>query len=548
MDAFYTLSHHILLKNPDSSWTTSALIWVVRIVTLSLLLRTYIVPWLLSIVLKHFRIRSISLRSLRGLYIRRGNLTCRAERVSYVWPSMSDSGRFTVKIEGLNLEIFKFSGPPVAHRMHKRALTFANLSEFQYRSWDLFWSIVSLFDPVLRPILRNLIVGALRLVIHRMPNALTIEFHNTSLSFPGTPRAHLKSGDIVINASLELKTVQAAPLPQASESLHPPRRSYSMAAWRTRMRNGLARSLGRALDNTTGMAQISLNLRDFAGVIRSAEQQDTPVFSIPGGISLNVSLPFDPKGGIGAHSLKTHLQIGECSSEISELMVFLDLFRPPKPPAPSSPAPSSPDTPLSTFIFPNSPPPSSLFPNTPMSPLLEAISGIMSYLESFTVRIAALKFSSSHGMGSADETYLAAIQHVSIKVGLSNAKENQLHRRWLGCPEQTDHLTPEIYSTIVSVRQMTLDRTSGAKLRLATVGKVEVQLLGIQWPSPWLKPLPFFGGDANAAIAIVRVMVEAIDMQERTESFYKLADRLSSQASPSVPSHASKIPTTSFHL
>ena len=91
-----------------------------RIISFSLLLRTYLGPWLLALMSDHIRVRSISLWSIRGLYIRKGNRTWRVERISYVWSSVQGR-RLALKIDGLNVHIAKGEGQIAQiHRRHKR--------------------------------------------------------------------------------------------------------------------------------------------------------------------------------------------------------------------------------------------------------------------------------------------------------------------------------------------------------------------------------------------------------------------------------------------
>ena len=74
---------HALLLRPldDLSLWAMLLVWAVRILTLSLLLRTYIGPAVVSLVSTRLRIRSISLRSIRGVYFKAGHGTWRVERI-----------------------------------------------------------------------------------------------------------------------------------------------------------------------------------------------------------------------------------------------------------------------------------------------------------------------------------------------------------------------------------------------------------------------------------------------------------------------------------
>lgn len=178
----------------DSPWSALG-IWAVRFITFSLLFRTYIGPWILALLSTHIRVRSISLRSIRGLYIRAGNRTIRVERIrlSYRWSSVEGSSRLTLHIESLNLDFGKTEPKVnVSPRHHNRTLTLADFapSPMAYRLWSLISKIYVTLDPFFRPVLRTCVVTLLRRIIHWLPaitQALNFDLYTAVITFPDLP-------------------------------------------------------------------------------------------------------------------------------------------------------------------------------------------------------------------------------------------------------------------------------------------------------------------------------------------------------------------------
>lgn len=261
------------------------MLWVARIVTISLLLRTYIMPWGLTRISRHIRVRSVSFRSIRGLYIRRGTLTFRVERLGYTWHSTEESRRLTLKIEGFGLEIFRRVTAPPPRRMHKRSMTLAHLSNMEHRFWDFLSSMYASLDPFFRPFLRGFVVSAIRAIIRWLPRiteAVSVEIAGASVSFPGSPQPQINFANILVHTSLTFKQVEKPTSGQPRENHPHPvkvRKSYSMGAWRNRLSQGFRRSLHRALEKSEANAAMSLHFHDMVGVINSLDAQGTLFFS-----------------------------------------------------------------------------------------------------------------------------------------------------------------------------------------------------------------------------------------------------------------------------
>ena len=153
------------------------------LVTLSLLALAgfatsrWIIPYLLRRLVSNFRVRSISARSIRGLFLKRGNLTINLERIGISFHSPTDSSahHIHVQVQGLIIHVSNLdaSAPrrapvPVAKSRSRYSLNvappLAMMTGF-LPSW-LLWVV----DTVMRPILRWLFVGAARGFILLLPS------------------------------------------------------------------------------------------------------------------------------------------------------------------------------------------------------------------------------------------------------------------------------------------------------------------------------------------------------------------------------------------
>ena len=244
------------------TWTVG--LWLVRLVVLSLLLRNYIIPWLLALTSKHIRVRSISLRSIRGLYVRTGIHTCRVERITHEWKHAEGERRINIIIEGLNLEISSGVTPKPAR--HKRTLTLADLSPSPLArlAWELLGDLYDFLDPYVRPHVRAWVVKLLRLFIRWLPRisrAVTFDFRSATVMLPNTQKTEINTENMQLHTTLSLTSLdnfEDSRLATRAPPLRPPR---GLGAWRGRFRQGFQRSLDRALGDTKATAKISLQLQ-----------------------------------------------------------------------------------------------------------------------------------------------------------------------------------------------------------------------------------------------------------------------------------------------
>lgn len=249
----------------STAWTTVA--WLARLAVLSLLLRNYIIPWLLSSTSKHIRVRSISLRSVRGLYVCMGAHVCRIERITYAWTHVAGARRINIIIESLNLQVS--SSATKKPTRHKRALTLADFSPSPLArlAWELLGDLYAYFDPYIRPRLRSWVVNRIRFFLRWLPRisqAVTFDLHAAVITLPDMQKMEINVEGINLHTALSIIPSDNAENnfdSSSTERSARPRRIRSSSAWGKRFKDGLQRSLDRALGDSRASARISLQLQ-----------------------------------------------------------------------------------------------------------------------------------------------------------------------------------------------------------------------------------------------------------------------------------------------
>ena len=228
------------------------------------------------------RVRSISLRSIRGLRFRKGVQTWKVERVSYKWLSIDGSRRLAVKIEGLTLDIAKesFNGKGPARKRHNRNLTLADLdpSPIARHLWRVFWAMTTFTEPYFRPFFRACLVACLRLAIKWLPKltqALSFDLLSSAITFEDVPGTRLSVENISLHLALTLTQVtQIAAMDEVEQILS--RKENGMIQnfgfWKRRLAEGFQRSLDTALKEIHGRVDLSLQISNLIGTMPHTPQ------------------------------------------------------------------------------------------------------------------------------------------------------------------------------------------------------------------------------------------------------------------------------------
>jgi hypothetical protein len=267
-----------LLYGTSDAWITTIVLWISRAVLFLLMLRTFIIPSFVAFFSKHIRVRSISFRSIRGLYVRQGHRTWHINRIAISRPKLPEGPRrISVKIEGLRLELDEdqtvgtSQDSEEAHRRHSILRSFGH-SLIAFRLWYLVSSLYEVISPFLRPIIRTVFVSLLRQAIQRLPSltkALTFEVHSAELTFSSLPGTRILITEARLYAALKFVQQEHLPVPEEPDAnpIDTPKvaMSFSMADWQARLMRSTRRTWDRAWGRTQGFATVSLILQDVVG-------------------------------------------------------------------------------------------------------------------------------------------------------------------------------------------------------------------------------------------------------------------------------------------
>jgi hypothetical protein len=403
-----------LLGTPGASAWMTILLWVARLVTLSLIFRTYIGPFILTQISDHIRVRSISLRSIRGLYFRRGSRIWRVERIGISYSSAAGGLSVKIMIKGLKLEIGMDDPAPSIRPPIRRNLTLADLSPspIARRLRDFGSYVFAWLDPYFRPIFRSFAVAFLRSFIRYLPaisQAVDFDLSTAVVTFAALPGTSITIEEAKLHTSLEFTRSESATHVEerdTNSTLEKQTRSYRVIAWKSRLTNSFRRAWERAWDKTQGTASVSLKIGNVTGssgvtFIIIFLCSNTKIVTVhnknflhsPAIIDLATSVRFDPKmGKLETHSLNTTLSIGELSVAVDvvhSILHTLTMNQERDPPTDirqglPTMSPSSPGVPLVTpgSLFSPTFPSALLSPNTATSeypasvnsPLIEVLS------------------------------------------------------------------------------------------------------------------------------------------------------------------------------
>ncbi|KAI0677563.1 golgi-body localization protein domain-containing protein [Trametes maxima] len=600
----WNLLLHALLLRPlgDVSLGATLVVWTVRILTLSLLFRTYLGPAIVRLVSKRLRIRSVSLRSIRGIYFKAGSGTWRVERVgiSYHRPSPGQASRFSIKVEGLSFELDGHtSGTP--HRRSSsdqgRKVSRSNPSRLARRAlWAFLSSVYTTLEPYCRPAVRSFFVSLLRFGIGALPaltHVVDFELNSAELTCAGLPGVKLAVGEAKLHTRVSLAYLPSMVAVPNSKSQHMGHRRFaSVADWNARVKGSLRRTWDRAWGATQVSASVTLQVKSingsvdensdmFAGDHRSHLFLDLPA------IQLHISSRLNPHQGVEPRSVDVSLDLGTVNIQLDVIQRLLkkvkerrSAVKKDKAPFPAmngSPRPMSSATPTTGAGWKT--------PLSPASPFMGALSASMrwkwaarqsrdhkivprlvvkraayaSFIKAVEVKLS--KFTTTHepetSLGDVGAVLVASVDDVRLSVGLSSPDRSEMHRQWLGSGTGATHtdLSTDTYMVELSAKQLTLDRNGVGELmdhlRVATLDTFRWTSLVSRWPSPWLQGPTFLSGDPNAQLLVSHLSFGNVEVTERLDMLEKYARRERSvektvHGLPLLPSILTPVPRVSL--
>ena len=285
LTAIYRLAWFMAGREYGASSWDKFLVASVHLVVFALVFRTYIGPFLLRVVSKRIRVRSISLRSIRGLYLRTGTITCRIDRIGISYhPSAESARRFSVKVEGLSVELYRSfsrmarmdsnvnvqspSAPSPARRRMPSLADFAP-SPLALRFWSLYSMVYNRIEPYARPVIRVVFVTSLRILIRCVP-ALTqvvdFELERCLITLAKARNAHFTVQHALLSTTVNFSNLgTSAELNGTDLRAKDDRRGVSsMAQLQARLAGSLRRVWSRAWGQARGSASFELRVRNVA--------------------------------------------------------------------------------------------------------------------------------------------------------------------------------------------------------------------------------------------------------------------------------------------
>jgi hypothetical protein len=286
-DTLLRIFNALFIASPSGSFWSTTIIWVVRVVTLLIILRNYIAPYVLERVaggIRNVRVRSISLRSVRGIYVKRGNQTWRIDRIGISYRSASGEGssRFTIKIEGLKLEIGRTERVPskqASSRKNKRRLTLADLSPspLAFYVWSIVARVYAFLEPSLRPAIRSITVACMRIFIRCLPTltqALHFDLDSAEVTFLASPQSCIRIKEATLHSQLDFTLLEDVISAESDLGVTSSRRArlMNMTALRTRLSKSFARTWEKAWGKAQGTASITMTVKEVSGLAPSSQK------------------------------------------------------------------------------------------------------------------------------------------------------------------------------------------------------------------------------------------------------------------------------------
>lgn len=285
---FALFSSTLVIQSPQDSKSAAFVIWLLRIVTFSLLFRSFLGPTILRLISRRLHVQSVSLRSIRGIYFRAGKGILHIDRVglSYHRPSEQNASRFSIRVEGFRLELIK---PEQGAAARKSRTSSGQESDrcgnklargAATRTWCAARAVTTaaytFLDPYARPVFRKAVVSGLRIVIRALPaltQVLDLEIDSAVVTSPtivpgaefvvSKAKIHTSIAFTQLDNSKPVATAKSfAAVVQMAQAQAKHRRFASVADLNTRIKNSFKRTWDRAWGSTHVAASLLLDVHE----------------------------------------------------------------------------------------------------------------------------------------------------------------------------------------------------------------------------------------------------------------------------------------------
>jgi hypothetical protein len=262
------------LQNTGKLWiVVFRLLWFAVFL---LVLSRSILPWTLHHLSKRIRVRSVSLRSIRGLYLRIGRVTVRVERIglSYRRRSEEVTRRLFFRFQNIDIKVYpKTQRSPVSRRSRILPIITGGLHALSSALHSII-SQSSVLDALyfsvswwLRPFFRLYFVTAGRLLIRALPSIaqlMHLEIDNLTLRFTSMDGAGINATGLQASLSVlftRLEQVVSAKYPELGKTGTQRSKTNSWSrSWGTRFWASASRTWEKAWGEAEGEASISLEI------------------------------------------------------------------------------------------------------------------------------------------------------------------------------------------------------------------------------------------------------------------------------------------------
>ncbi|KAG2152335.1 golgi-body localization protein domain-containing protein [Suillus cothurnatus] len=548
---------------PTSLWSWFTLVsYLAAVVVFLFVARAYIAPYVVMRFSNHLRVRSISLRSIRGLYFRRGNRTWHVERIGYSYRS-SGEGKpkgILLKIQGLRIEIAHVSREQPARTKHRRRITLVDLSPspLALHLWSIMSTVYWVFDPIIRPVIRISVTSILNQVIHRIPiltQALRLELESAVIVHAAIPDAQLVIAGADLDAHLTFSYLHV-PVPHSDQingqgGHRPSAAALAMGAWKSRLAMGFKRTWRHAWDSTLGQTKASLTFDLMINKVIG----DTPIHNHLGGepiiylsetVTLRGAARFSPRDGkIEAGSVGVTLRVPNVHVSIDRwqsILAIIDSLKAKNTQFPASTLLTSPvslqsptlssESSSASFNRPH-------FSSPPARPRKRKSHMPLSLLSKIQVDICSINVTKTFR----GDIYRASVQDVSCVCGPSDLDHNSSHRAWLGSHHSP---TSSVFILQLKIRQSALSRLSNVStnsLQVLLVGTLDASFTASEWPSSLQHISP---GDPNRPLLMMDLTLAEFTVTDRLDVVHQLLSgqpiSSSARASPALSETLSPIP------
>lgn len=310
--------HHEL--PPWSRLLVSAL----QLLVIGLIFRTWLGPFILRRVYKRMKIKSISPRSIRGLFLHTGSVIWCIDRIglSYHRPSTGSARRFSVKIEGIYATILETRPSEDCNRKRNSRRSTSRLSVYNSSQavtnhlWDIYSGIYQAADPYLRPIIRAFFVAFIRGIIRCLPaltQVLDFEVDRVVVSFTDIPGAHFTMRSATMYSKVVFTNVGGAISPPRHTHIFRGSTQYrflGITHLKNRFSGSIRRVWNRAWGQTQGEASVMFTLRKVT-LLNDSSLSDSAELSDVGSVKLEEGQPTQ-RDASARYDLIAHLRSGVC--------------------------------------------------------------------------------------------------------------------------------------------------------------------------------------------------------------------------------------------